>query len=166
MGSHSPPEVVAQVRALAVAGRSQNFISRQTGIPLTTVHRWIHEWNDLETEQGRAMVTAEYRIGRLLDTMVTEQIEAILEDDRKNWPSLRDLMVSWGISRSKIHERATRNQAPLNIGVYVFTQTPQLQNQALSTQTAHDTEQATHEIAQSSNEIALTGDYREIKDPT
>lgn len=113
MGAYAPDEVVAQVRALALTGRSQSYISRETKVPLTTVHRWLKEWKELEPEQSREMVSAEHRIGRLLDTIVTGELEFIA-DGLVPTPNLRDLMVSWGISRSKIHERAQRSQPTTN----------------------------------------------------
>ena len=115
MGAHAPDKVVATVRALALQGYGPTGINERTGIPLSTVKRWIREWTDLAPEQSRELANAELRIARRLDNIMETRLDAVESGAER--VAFRDLAVTWGISRSKLHERAQRqpNGAAINI---------------------------------------------------
>jgi hypothetical protein len=122
MGAYAPDETVAQVRALALAGYSGPAIAQRTNIPVRTVQHWLAEWRELAPEQSQELANAELRIARRMDA-ITESFLDRVEAGQEKLSGVATFTM-WGISRSKIHERAQRSNPVPQGNTYVFMQAP------------------------------------------
>ena len=106
MGSYAPDEVVAQVRALALQGYRPHSIAEQTDVPRETVRRWLHEWAELGSEEDREIFNQERRVALMAGQLLQLKYESAL--DNPDSVKLTEAAIGFGITRSKLHERAQR----------------------------------------------------------
>jgi len=108
---HFPDEVIANARALMLLGYNSPKIATELAVLFpehspeeSTVRRWRQEFTGLHGEQGRELRDAELRIALRVDAIVENLLDDIEAGGTKLRPS--EAMVMWGISRSKLAERA------------------------------------------------------------
>ncbi len=145
----APREVVAEVHALAVAGYSSPKIAAKTGVNERTVREWLSS-PAIQEEQHREIAQAELRISRRLDNIYEDLLDKIADGREKVSPV--GLATMWGISRSKLHERAQRNNPSVNNVQFILVQAQQ------------PSPQSTEQPSVATNQIELTPSYSVTKD--